>query len=395
VDVRFDPFDYAFHEDPYPVYRVLREHAPVYWNDELRFWALSRHADVLAGFKNWQHFSNASGISLEMGDLGGDANAVLSILGMDPPRHDRVRALVAKGFTPRRVAELEPKIRALSVRYLDAVRDAGRCDFLADFAGKIPMDVISEMLGVPEADRDMLRGWSDTILHREEGVRGVPKEGIAASGRLLHYFFDVIEQRRRSPGDDLASALIAAEIDGERLSEKDIAAFLYLMIIAGNETTTKLLANAIYWLARHPAARAQVRANPARIPDWIEETLRFDNSTQLMARTLTQDLDVHGHAMRKGDKLLLLIGSANRDERAFERPDVFDLDRDASAHLSFGRGTHFCLGAALARLEARVALEEVQRCIPDYAIDESGLVRVHSTNVRGFAAMPIAFGAGA
>jgi cytochrome P450 len=275
------------------------------------------------------------------------------------------------------------------------VREAGRCDFLADFAGRIPMDVVSEMLGVPEADRDMLRGWSDTILHREEGVRGVPPEGIAASGRLLHYFFGVIEARRKHPGEDLASALLEAEVDGERLSEKDIAAFLYLMIIAGNETTTKLLANAIYWLSRHPQARKEVRENPALIPDWIEETLRFDNSTQLMARTVTRDLDYRGHAMRKGDKLLLLIGSANRDERVFERPDVFDLHRDASAHLSFGRGTHFCLGAALARLEARVALEEVQRRIPDYEIDERGLVRVHSTNVRGFAAMPIAFGAGA
>jgi hypothetical protein len=181
-------------------------------------------------------------------------------------------------------------------------------------------------------------------------------------------------------------------IDGERLSDRDIIAFLYLMIIAGNETTTKLLANAIYWLERHPAARKEVRDNPALIPDWIEETLRFDNSTQLMARTVTQDFDYRGHAMRRGDRMLLLIGSANRDEHVFANPDVFDLHRDASAHLSFGRGTHFCLGAALARLEAKVALEEVQRRIPDYAIDEAGLVRVHSTNVRGFTAMPISFG---
>jgi hypothetical protein len=390
--VHFDPFDYAFHENPYPVYRELREKAPVFWNEDLRFWALSRHADVLAGFKNWEHFSNAHGISLEIAELDADSTAVLSILGMDPPRHDRIRALVAKGFTPRRVMALEPSIRALSVRYLERVREAGRSDFIADFAGKIPMDVVSEMLGVPESDRDMLRGWSDTILHREEGVRGVPKEGIAASGRLLQYFVGVIAERRKRSGEDLASALLAAEIDGERLLDRDIIAFLYLMIIAGNETTTKLLANAIYWLERHPAARKEVRENPELIPAWIEETLRYDNSTQLMARTVTQDLDYRGHAMRRGDRMLLLIGSANRDERVFTQPDVFDLHRDASAHLSFGRGTHFCLGAALARLEAQVALEEVQRRIPDYAIDEAGLVRVHSTNVRGFAAMPISFG---
>jgi hypothetical protein len=388
--LHFDPFDYAFHEDPYPVYRRLRDEAPVYWNEEIGFWALSRHADVLAGFKDWEHFSNTGGISLEIGQLNEDTTAVLSILGMDPPRHDRIRALVSKGFTPRRVADLEPSIRALAVRYLENVRGAGRMDFVADFAGRIPMDVVSEMLGVPASDRDELRGWSDTILHRDEGVRGVPPEGIAASGRLLRYFVDVIAARRRRPGDDLASALCAAEVDGERLSDKDIIGFLYLMIIAGNETTTKLLANAVYWLAKHPAARKLVRENPGLVPDWVEETLRFDNSTQLMARTLAHDFELHGQRMRRGQKLLLLIGSANRDERVFASPDAYDIQRDASQHLSFGRGTHFCLGAALARLEARVALEEVQRRIPDYEIDEAGLVRVHSTNVRGFAAVPMA-----
>jgi len=192
---------------------------------------------------------------------------------------------------------------------------------------------------------------------------------------------------RVRPGTDLTIALLETD-----LTDRDVVSFLFLMIIAGNETTTKLLANAIYWLERHPSARKEVREDAALIPNWIEETLRFDNSTQLMARTVVEDLDYRGHAMRRGDRLLLLIGSANRDERVFANPDVFDLHRDASQHLSFGRGTHFCLGAALARLEAQVALEEVQRRIPDYAIDAAGLVRVHSTNVRGFSAMPIRFG---
>jgi hypothetical protein len=392
TELHFDPFDYAFHEDPYPLYRRLRAEAPVYWNEELGFWALSRHADVLAGFKDWERFTNTGGISLEVGELSADSTAVLSILAMDPPRHDRIRALVSKGFTPRRVADLEPSIRALAVRYLERVREAGRCDFVADFAGRIPMDVVSEMLGVPEADRDELRAFSDTILHREEGVRGVPPEGIAASGKLLHYFVKVVAERRRRPGEDLASALCSAEIDGEKLSDKDIIAFLYLMIIAGNETTTKLLANAVYWLQRHPAVRKEVREDPALVPPWVEETLRYDNSTQLMARSVTADFSYQGHAMKRGQKVLLLIGSANRDERVFAQPDVFDVHRDASQHLSFGRGTHFCLGAALARLEARVALEEVLRRIPDYEIDEARTVRVHSTNVRGFAALPMRFG---
>jgi cytochrome P450 len=248
------------------------------------------------------------------------------------------------------------------------------------------------MLGVPESDRDMLRGWSDTVLHRDEGVRGVPPEGVAASGKLLQYFVRVVAERRRRPGDDLASALCAAELDGEKLSDKDIIGFLYLLIIAGNETTTKLLANAVYWLQKHPAVRKEVTERPALVPQWVEETLRFDNSTQLMARTVSADFDYRGHAMRRGQKVLLLIGSANRDEAVFPDPDAFDVHRDTSAHLSFGRGTHFCLGAALARHEARVSLEEVLRRIPDYEIDERNAVRVHSTNVRGFMSLPMRFG---
>ncbi len=391
--IHFDPFDYEFHENPYPTYRALRGEAPIYWNEEIGFWAFSRHADVLEGFKDWEHFTNTGGISLEVGELSADSTAVLSILAMDPPRHDRIRALVSKGFTPRRVADLEPSIRARAVRYLGRMRDALRMEYVADFAARIPMDVVSEMLGVPESDRDELRGWSDTILHREEGVRGVPPAGIAASSKLLHYFVKVVAERRRRPGEDLASALCAAEIDSEKLSDKDIIAFLYLMIIAGNETTTKLLANAVYWLQKHPAMRKEVSENRALIPQWVEETLRFDNSTQLMARSVTDDFSYQGHAMRRGQKVLLLIGSANRDELVFPNPDLFDLHRDTSQHLSFGRGTHFCLGAALARLEARVALEEVLRRIPDYEIDEARCVRVHSTNVRGFAALPMSFSA--
>ena len=389
--VHFDPFDYAFHEDPYPTYRALRERAPVYRNPEIGFWALSRHADVVAGFKDHERLVNSGGISLEMGDLGQDMSAVLSFLGMDPPRHTRMRGLVSRGFTPRRVAELEPRVRAIATSYIDRFIERGSCDFVADFAGRLPMDVVSEMLGVPESDRDALRAWADTVLHREEGVRGVPPEGIAASLRLLQYFVQLVAERRKKPGADLASALLQVEIDGDRLEEKDIIGFCYLMIIAGNETTTKLLANALYWLERNPGARAEVTANPALIPAWVEETLRYDNSTQLMARTAALDFELHGEKIRRGEKVLLLIGSANRDERVFERPDAFDLHRDTSESLAFGRGIHFCLGAALARLEGRVSLEEVMRRLPDYRVDASGLVRVHSTNVRGFSALPISF----
>jgi len=388
----FNPFAYEIHEDPYPTYARLRAEAPLYRNEEIGFWALSRHADVLAGFKDWARLSNAQGISLEVGDLNEDTLAVLSFLGMDPPQHDRMRALVSKAFTPRRVAEQEAGIRGLATHYIEKFEERGRCDFVAEFAGKLPMDVVSEMLGVAAADRDMLRTWSDLVLHREEGVATVPPEGIEASGKLLAYFAELLEDRKQHPGEDLVSGLIAAELGGARLSDRDVIAFLFLMIIAGNETTTKLLANALYWLDRYPDERAKVMKSPAMVPLWVEETLRYDNSTQLMARTATRDFEMHGRKVREGDKVLLLIGSANRDETVFPHADRFDVGRDTSAHLSFGKGTHFCLGASLARLEARVSLEEVQRRLPDFKVEVDGLQRVHSSNVRGFAALPIRFG---
>ena len=391
VHLDFDPFDYGFHEDPYPVYEALRAEGPLHKSESYGFWAVTRHAEVLAGFKDHERLVNSGGISIEGGDLSEEGADVLSFLGMDPPRHTRMRGLVSKGFTPRRVSALEPQVRALANRYIDRFVDRGACEFIEDFAGRLPMDVVSEMLDVPESDRDELRGWSDTVLHREEGVRGVPQAGIEASMKLLAYFVELVAGRRKRPGADLISALLEVEVDGDRLEDKDVIAFTYLMIIAGNETTTKLLANCLYWLEANPDERDKVRRDPARIPDWIEETLRYDNSTQLMARTVSRDFEWCGETLREGEKLLLLIGSANRDARAFPEPDRYDLDRDTSAQLGFGKGIHFCLGANLARLEARVALEEIQRRLPDWAIERDGLARVHSTNVRGFSRMPLRY----
>jgi cytochrome P450 len=388
--LEFDPFSYEVHEDPYPFYRRLRDEAPAYWNERLEFWALSRHADVLAAFKEPLRFSSASGVSLERSSQG-DPSAVAFFIAMDPPKHDKYRNLVSKAFTPRRVAEMEETIRAITGRHVDRFIAARRCDFIQDFAAKLPMDVVSEMLGVPPEDRDTLRDWADLVLHREEGVTEVPPAGIAASANLLTYFAKLVAGRRRQPGDDLTSALIAAELDGERLGDREVMAFLFLMIIAGNETTTKLLGNAVYWLWRNPEQRALVRRDPELVPRWAEETLRYDPSSQALARTLTEDVTLHGRTMRKGQKVLLLIGAANRDERVFHDPDRYDLLRDHSESLSFGKGTHFCLGASLARLEARVGLEAVLRRFPDYEIDASRLVRVHSTNVRGFSSIPITF----
>jgi hypothetical protein len=388
----FDPYAYDVHEDPYPVYRRLRDEAPAYWNESLRFWALSRHADVLAGFKDWQRLSSRNGVSLDVDAFHENAHMTMSFLAMDPPRHDRLRALVSKGFTPRRVSALEPHVRALSKQSFDALDDRDDCDFIRDFAGKLPMDVISEMIGVPAADRAQLRTWADLVVHREEGVQGLPAEAAASALRMLHYFTEMLADRRKHPRDDLTGALIAAEIDGDRLTDREIIGFLFLMVVAGNETTTKLLGNALYWLWRHPGERDRLRADAALVPRWVEETLRFDNSSQALARVAAVDLELHGEKIRAGDRVVLLVGAGNRDERVFPEPDRYDLLRDTSASLSFGQGVHFCLGASLARLEGRIALEEFWARFPDYDVDPAGLVRVHSVNVRGFAALPIAFG---
>jgi cytochrome P450 len=387
----FDPYAYAFHEDPYPTYARLRDEAPVYHNPEMGFWALSRHGDVMDGFRDSERFSSSHGVSLDAAASGPDAHRTMSFLALDPPRHGRMRGLVSRGFTPRRVVELEPSIRALAVRYLDEAVERGSFDFIGDFAGRLPMDVISELIGVPEADRAEVRRLSDLLVHREEGVTDVPPAGIEAAFSLVAYYADMLAERRRARTDDLTSALLDAEIDGDRLSDDEIMGFLFLMVVAGNETTTKLLGNAWYWAWRNPAQAAIPVADPGRITDWVEETLRYDTSSQILARITTQPVELHGTTIPAGERVVLLPGSANRDERVFEHPDVYDLDRnrgDDRQIASFGFGRHFCMGASLARLEARVALEELMARVRAWDIDESGIVRVHSVNVRGFAALP-------
>ena len=390
--IEFNPYSYELHEDPYPSYRALRDHAPVYRNDALGFWALSRHADVVAAFKDTAAFSNAEGVALERSSQA-QASATASFLAMDPPRHDQMRALVSRGFTPRRVADLEPRVRELTAAYVDGFAAAGRCDLIQDLAAKLPMAVVSELLGIREADRDRLRLLADTVVHREDGNPAIPPAAMQASQQMMLYFRDLVAERAAAPGEDLVSALLASELDGVRLAVPEVLAFLFLMVIAGNETTTKLIGNAVYWLWRHPGERDRVRRDPALIANWIEETLRFDGSTQMLARAVVRDVELHGQRLRAGDRLLLLVGAANRDERVFTDPDRFDILRDTSQHVAFGKGTHFCLGASLARLETRAALEALQTRLPDFEIDPAGLVRVHSPNVRGFASMPMRFSA--
>ncbi len=422
-EVSYDPYSYEMHEDPYPTYERLREEAPLYHNEQGGFWALSRHADVMDAFRDADTFSSAEGVSLDRAASGPNAHRTMSFLAMDEPMHGRMRGLVSKAFTPRRVAELEPRIREIARAHLaeafsgeptpapdaeGASAVVGTIDFIDAFAGRLPMDVIAELLGLPPTDRAELRRLSDLLVHREEGMADVPPEGVAAAMELVVRYSELVGERRANPGDDLVSGLIAAEIEGDHLTDDEIIGFLFLMVVAGNETTTKLLGNALWWTSRNPLQRDLVfgsssadhktpdGADPATcdlemVPNWVEETLRYDTSTQMLARVATRDVALHGGVIPAGDRVLLLVGSANRDPRVFDQPDRYDLHRPEPLPqlASFGFGRHFCLGASLARLEARVALEEFVRAVAEFEIDTDRVERVHSVNVRGFAHMPM------
>jgi len=386
--VTYNPYAYAMHEDPYPTYARLRAEAPVYRSDEFDFWALSRHEDVLGAFRNVDAFSNAWGVSLDPAAFSPEAHRTMSFLALDPPKHTRMRSLVGKGFTPTKVNAMEERIRQITLEHLLPALERGTFDFVEDFAGKVPMDVISELVGVPVADRPELRRLADLVLHRDDGVFDVPVEGMEAALTLVVYYQEMVDERRTRRTDDLTSALIDAEIDGDRLTDEEIVAFLFLMVVAGNETTTKLLANAWYWGWRNPDERAKPFADPTRVADWAEETLRFDTSSQMLLRVTRRPMELHGTAVAEGERVLLLAGSANRDGSVFPDPDRYDLDRDTSKLVSFGSGRHFCMGAPLARLEARIALGELVSRVAEYDVDPDGIVRVHSINVRGLATLP-------
>jgi cytochrome P450 len=389
-EVVLDPYDYDFHEEPYHSYRRLRDEAPLYYNHEMKFWALSRHRDVLTGFRNSSALSSRYGISLDPISRSPHAHKVMSFVALDDPEHSRLRALVSKGFSPRRIRELEPTITAIAVQHLEAALQSHTFDFVEAFAGKFPMDVISEIVGVPATDRDCIRVLGNNVVHRDDGMADVPKSAIQASGDLVAYYATLVAERRKRPRDDLTSALIAAEIDGDHLTDEEISAFLFLLVAAGNETTTKLLANALYWGSVHAEQLAKVHDDHALIPSWIEETLRFDTPIQILARSVSGPLTLYGTTIPHGDVLLLLPGSANRDGRVFKDADCYRIGRDIGANLAtFGSGAHFCLGAHLARMEARVALVELLKRISAFEVDTAGALRVHSTNARGFARLPL------
>lgn len=389
-----NPFSRDFQRDPYPTYRWLREHAPLYRNEALDFWALSRFRDVQAALADWATYSSAEGVQLER--LDPELSKLTPIMiHMDPPRHDRLRKLVSKAFTPRRVAELEPFVRAIAVRLLEPLDARGGGDFVREFSAPLPMEVIFTLLGVPEADRAQLRELMDLSLERDADTPALPSRALGAMMELMRYWFGLIRDRRRRPDAGLVSDLLAAEIEDvhgarTRLSDGEIAGFCALLGAAGNETTTKLLANAVVLFARHPDQYALLRAEPSRIPGAVEEVVRHSTPAQYTARTVTRDVVWYGRTVPAGARMLLLLGAANRDEREYDEPDAFRVTRTIPNPLGFGHGVHFCLGASLARLETRIGLEEFGRCFPAYAVDESRCERVLMSNVHGWSSVPFA-----
>ena len=390
--MELNPFSYAFHDDPYPTYRWLRAHAPVYRNDAIDFWALSRFEDVLAASLDHETYSSAKGTVLELDPAFVDL--VPMIIFMDPPRQTRLRRLVSKAFTPARIATLEPLIRGIAVDLLERMVPARGGDFIADFAARLPIEVISTMIGVPPADREQIRQWSDEGLSRDADDAAMPRAALEANARLNQYFYALATEKRARPQADMISLLAHAgftDDDGtlQQLSDIELTGFCSLLAAAGSETVTKLLGNAVVLLARHPAQRQRLVDDPGAIPNAVEECLRYWPPSQYQGRTLTRDVTLHGITMPRDARVILLTGAACRDERAFADADRFDIGREVSVQLALGHGAHKCLGAALARLESRVALEELHARIPAYAIDESQCTRVHMSNVHGFASVPM------
>jgi cytochrome P450 len=392
--VELNPFAHEFHEDPYPTYRWLRDRAPLYRNESLRFWALSRYRDVLAASLDWETYSSREGTTVERMDPKLFEMRPM-IIFLDPPRHDRLRKLVSRVFTPRRVASLEPFIRTTVRRLLDRCAARGGGDFVTDVSMPLPMEVIFTLLGVPEGDRLQLRQWMDFSLERDRDTPVVPERAMVAMACMMQYWGDFLDTLRTQRNDGLVSALLDAEVEDDqggttRLTDGEIIGFCSLLGSAGNETVTKLLANACVLFARHPDQWAKVLADPGLIPDAVEETLRYSSPSQYQGRVTTRDVEWHGRTVPKGARILLLTGSANRDEREFPDPDRFDVARRPEQHLALGHGVHFCLGASLARLESRVALEEFAAHFPRYGVEESRCVRVHMSNVHGYEHVPFA-----
>jgi cytochrome P450 len=382
--VEYDPFAAAIHADPYAAYARLREHAPLYHNERRGFWAVSRYDDVQAIGRDWAAFSSAEGVDIDhTGDQMGDGN----FLEEDPPLHDALRAVVRKRFVPKDLrAALEPFVRDRVEALVEDLRSRPAVDFGRELAWELPIAVISHMLGLPASDLDQLRQWEDRFALRVPELPAVPPFSRKAAIAIRHYLQEQIDSRRREPRDDLLTEIANAEVDGSPIGDSAVG-MAVILFIAGNETTSCLLTNALTLLAAHPGQREWLASHPDRIPAAVEEILRYESPVQHATRVATHDVEALGQELPAGTRLLLLYGSANRDERRFDRPDELDVRREPSRNLAFGEGIHHCLGAPLARLEGQVVLETVLREMPDYQLAGSP-TRLPSHILRGYVSVP-------
>jgi cytochrome P450 len=393
--VDFDPFSADFFNGAYGTYRRLRDEAPIYYNAKWDFWALTRYDDVAPATKDHETFSSAKGATLDMVHAHDGAIPVPKvIISMDPPEHQKMRKLVSNVFTPRAIAALEDMVREKVYERIDALNPES-FDVVADFSARFPNEVITTMLGVPKADRDQIRRWLDLLIERRPGEIATTKRGYEASVSTGLYYYDLVQQRRAKPEDDMISRLIETEIerDGvvEKLSDVDITGFATMLGGAGAETVTKLIGNAMVAFADFPDQWQKLRDDRTKIPAAVEELLRYEAPSQYQVRTATRDVTYYGTTVPEGSAVLLVTGSATRDERMFEDPDRLDIDRERKMgfNLALGYGVHSCLGAALARMESRIALNALLDFVPEYEVDRDGLRRVAMSNVCGWSNVPI------
>ena len=391
--IEFDPFSDTFFDDPSATYARLRDEAPVYLNEKYGFYALSRHADVVAAHGDPVRFVSSYGVTLELLLQKQPMNTNMMIV-MDPPEHTQMRKLVSQAFSRNAIGSLEPHVAQIIATYLDALVDRNEFDLVSEFAALFPVEVISAILGVPEGERQQVRLWVDMFLHREEGNPNTTHEGVEATLRMAGYFLDLARAKRRRPDGLLISKLTEAVVLDEeghehRLSDDDVAAFSVLIAGAGSETVTKLIGSGIVLFDQHPEQWELVQNDRALIPHAVEEILRMHPPSQYQGRFATAPVEFDGGTIPAESPVILLTGAATRDPRSYERPDTFDITRGGRTTLAFGYGVHGCLGAWLARLESNLAFEGIRSRWPQFEVQHDGLRRVNMANVAGYSNVPV------
>ncbi|HWS47625.1 MAG TPA: cytochrome P450 [Acidimicrobiia bacterium] len=391
-DLYYDPYDFEIDSDPYPIWKRLRDEQPLYYNDRYDFFALSRFDDVERASVDWKTYISGRGTLLEIIKSGMDIPPG-SIIFEDPPTHDVHRALLSRVFTPRKVSALEPKVREFCARALDPLVGAGGFDFIRDLGAQMPMRTIGMLLGIPEQDQEAIRERIDEGLRLDES--GMPDvDGTFDTGDQANVFSEYIDWRAEHPSDDLMTELLEAEFDDvngtrRKLTRTEVLNYVNLLAAAGNETTTRLIGWTGKVLAEHPEQIAQLVEDRSLVPNAIEELLRYESPSPVQARYMTRDVEHYGTVVPEGSVMLLLTASGNRDDRRFPDGDRFDIHRRIDHHLAFGYGIHFCLGAALARLEGRIALDEVLQRFPSWEVDWDNAVQARTSTVRGCECLPV------